>query len=472
MKINEKLTYKDLDFPTFVGSREAMRLKTFNENGEEKQIVVPFHDIPKAAVLGGISFLNIGDTRCGKSQLMRDIHRHYFGGGSDQGGKSNWNVARNDFSSEAFFMTIDQSKVGEGKGMLCESRVPIEKRIRALCNIVDELNLAIPEIQVEFFGIAEGEHKGTRLGEKGYHLFIASCNINRVNGDFAGTSQINRALLNRFGITLDFDFFKRTDDDDDVLSQRSGREQAPIRDISSKIMDAYKEITKSSCEREPWLEAYLRMFSSGLDYCHKDSDNLKKKAWPSNCGTCSEAGKDLCSLVKQSNTGTIQLLKRFANSVNYLIQLKHDKVNVDPFNLALESFKFTTYHGNLNAVETFSKYGGEDQEQMRDTVRRIREKIMPVKPYIDLAVDSAVKGVSETRFIELDGEQSKEIEIYSEKLNKKLESLKSKRGLNYRVVDPFDRDFARTKGIRIDWFKGYLNSIANFYIQNQKCQTS
>ncbi|MFA4960394.1 MAG: hypothetical protein WC548_01905 [Candidatus Pacearchaeota archaeon] len=465
--MSNELEYKDLDLPTFVGSREAMRIEGYDKNGEKKLIAVPFYDVPKAAVLAGVSFLNIGDTRCGKSQLMRDIHKCYFGGSADNGGKSNWNVARNDFSSDAYFTTIDQTKVGEGKGMLYESKVPVVERVKALCNIVDEINLAIPEVQVEFFGMAEGEHRGVRLGEDGYHLFMASCNLNRVNGDFAGTSQINRALLNRFGVTFDFDYFRKTDDDEEVLAQRTGREQAEVRDISGKIIEAYQKISEASRKREPWLEAYIRMFSSGLDYCAEDSDGLKKKMWPSRCGGCSRQGKDICSLVKQSNTGTSQLLKRFANAVNFIIGLKHPGISLDPFDLALESFKFTTYHGNLNGVETLSTYSGEDQEQMRDVVSKIREKIEPIRSYIDTAIQSAVyDGKAEDRFIEIQQGGDKEVRVYSEDQKRNLDVLKGKKDFSYKVVSPFDKSFGEKKGIRIDWLKGYIDSLSKYYKKN------
>ncbi len=470
-KKQKSLTYEDLKFPTFVNTCPAMNLTAYNEEGEE-MIEIPFSDVAKMAVISGSSFLNIGDTGTGKSQLMMDIHRNYFNGDADNGGKSNWNVARNNFKSEAYFMTINQDKIGENKGLLVESNVPVEKRVKSLCNIIDELNLAIPEVQVEFFGMAEGRHRGLALGNQGYHLFLASCNLNRINGDFAGTSQINRALLNRCGLTFDFDYFKRTDEDDDVLSERkvSGRlKLAPLRNISDRILRAYSEIRKSSSKRDPWLDAYIRIFSSSLEYCNTDKDKRKKKIWPTNCGTCSFSQKDLCSMIKHSTPRTAEVLKIFANGINYFVNLKYGEKQLDPFDLALESFKFTTYHGNLNGIETGSKYSGEDQEQMRDVVEKIRAKVSPIKKYINQAVDSAVKGIPETRFIRLNN-NNKSSFIYSEGLKESLESeIKgNQRNLSYQVFDPFTdkiggESFEEKTGLRIDWFPKYLKTLAEHY---------
>ena len=471
----ETLNYEDLNFPTVINASNAMNLTVYNSKGKPRKLVLPFLDVPKAAVLGGIAFLNIGGTRCGKSQLMMDIHRHYFGGDADQDGKSTWEVARNNFTADSFFSTINQDKVGEGKGMLSEAKVSVKKRVDALCNIVDEVNLTLPEIQVEFFSMAEGRHNALELGQEGYHLFMASCNVNRINGDYVGTSLINKALLNRFGLTLDFDYFEKLDADDDLLDSReaAGRLRlAPLRDISPKILGAYHKIMESANKRDPLLDAYTRIFSSGLKYCYKDPDNKKKRIWPSNCGKCDfmSASNDrrLCHLVMHANTGTKGIIKQFAKSIEYLVQLKHGEKCLDQFELALESFKFTTYHGNLNPLELLSTYNGEDQEHMNDVVARIREKIMPIRTYIDAAVDSAVSGNPETRFIRLREKSSGKVRgesIYSERVYEGLKEVDSKQErIVLEVFDPFNDNspsitFEKRTGIRMNWFKGYLDSL-------------
>ncbi|HLD10961.1 MAG TPA: hypothetical protein VJB89_02680 [Candidatus Nanoarchaeia archaeon] len=115
------LTYNELEFPTFVNSSNAMTLIGYR-NQTPQSIQVPFSDIPKILTLIGGAYLCLGDTRCGKLQLMMDIHRYFFGGDADNGGKSTWMVARNDFSEDSFFITIDQNKIGENKGMLSQAR--------------------------------------------------------------------------------------------------------------------------------------------------------------------------------------------------------------------------------------------------------------------------------------------------------------------------------------------------------------
>src|SRR3989344_7924016 len=152
-------TYEELKLPTFVNSSPAIKVRIYEKN-EEREIILPFCDVPKIAVLSGTSFLSIGDSGCGKTLLMDDIGRNWFGGDSDLGGKCNFITVRNNFVADNYFMTIDQSRVGEGKGMLSDAKVLIEKKTKALCARLDEINLVIPEIEVEFFGVIEGRHQG------------------------------------------------------------------------------------------------------------------------------------------------------------------------------------------------------------------------------------------------------------------------------------------------------------------------
>ena len=477
-EISDKLTAKDLEFPIFTNSHTAMNLIIYDSDGNSKLIEVPLYQVIQAGVVSNSSMLFLGDTRCGKSLAMMDINRNYFGGDADNGGHSNWNLARNNFTANGYFMDTDQSKIGPGKeNMLSESKVPNKKRIKALCNNVDEINLAIPEVQVEFFGQAEGRHNDIPLGEEGYSLFLSSCNINKNNGDFAGVSQINRALLNRIPITIDFFTFKESDEDKNEmgLKKLTGRlGLAPIRDISEKILSAYKEISEGAFNFNPWISAYIRILSSGLDYCHNDSDKLKKSVWPGKCGACRFPKKDLCSLVKASATGTAESMKRFAHGIEYIVRLNHgNEVNLDPLSLVLECFKFTTYHGNLNKSLISSQYFGEDQDLMTDVIKKLKEEIEPLKPYIDSAIFSAQNGNQSTRFICISDKKGKEsIEVYSKELESKLKSLKEQRDFTYKIISPFEeqvsgKTFEESHGFRMNWFNKYLDFVSNYYQKMQ-----
>ncbi len=74
------LTYEDFVFPNFINSHPAIEIKVQTgiidpETGTPiaEKVVLPFDDAPKISVFTGVPFLNIGDTRCGKSRMMRGI---------------------------------------------------------------------------------------------------------------------------------------------------------------------------------------------------------------------------------------------------------------------------------------------------------------------------------------------------------------------------------------------------------------
>ncbi len=478
----EGITYKDFDLHNYRNTFPAVTL-TVLKDGKPETIQLPFSDMPKICVFGGINFLNIGDTRHGKSQLLMDIARGYFNGDSDldPDGKTNILFARNEFSGESYFMDIDQDKVGEGKGRLSEARIPNERRTNALATLLDELNLTIPQKQVEFFGMGEGRHQGISLGQDSYHLLMSACNLNRVNGDFAGISDINRALLNRFGVTFDHDYFSPTEDDKNefLKTEATGKmKMALLRDLSPTILNIYKEIGRRTKEFNPYMEAYFRFITSGLGYCNWDTQSKKRKLWPSHCAECNFGNKDLCSLVKQSPTGTAETVKRFAHSMAYLIELKYGKdVIVDPLELVLEAFKFTTFHGNLNSSITLPYFYGEDQDQMNKAIEELRKAIEPVRGKIDQCIELAKQGILETNFIKLGSSefpaQCKEFEYLKSK-NKELNRL-GKPEIQYEQFSPFT-DFKtdassgkvvllyeEEKGLGISWFLPFIKFVSEYY---------
>ncbi|MEK6848056.1 MAG: hypothetical protein AABX65_00295 [Nanoarchaeota archaeon] len=481
-KVSQKLSYEELAFPNYINTHTALSLPA-KVRGEDKIIEVPFSDIPKACVLGGINFLNIGYTRGGKSQMMMDILRGYFNGDTETcpNGRGNLLYGRNEFTADAYFMDINQEEIGEGQGLLSKARVQNEKRIRALCTTLDELNLCISQKQVEYFMIGEGRHQGISLGEEEYHLLMSACNLDRINGDFAGTSEINKALLNRFGVTLDHDFFAPTEADRNKfeMAKQTGKlKLAPLRDLSPQILEAYREISQRTRSFNPLFAAYSRFISSGLEYCEKDADKRKKKIWPSNCASCDFPNKDLCSLVKHSPTGTIEAVKRFATSMAYLIELKHgSEVVVDPFDLMLESYKFTTYHGALNSLLTISDFSGEDQEQMNKAVFELRKAVAPIKHYLEesilLAERESAVSTNFCRIRKPDGSEvvfpeNGSVHARLKETNEGLAKIAKNKKISYETFNPFE-NLAQSTGLSINWLPSFLEFVRDYY-QAQKSE--
>ena len=357
-----KLTYDDLKFPYYTNSSTAVRLSARIGN-EAKTIELTLADVVCAAELAGLNMLFISDTGKGKTQLMKDIVWSHFGGDKEQG-KANWAQGSPDFEIEDLFV---HSVVDLTTGIYDSKAVRKidENRIRRPCNVVDEFNRAPKPTQNKFFDFADGNYElaGTshRIGQDGYTLFLATANLNKLNGDFSGTFEMDRALLNRAHLTIDLDHkdFSPIPSDKIQIRKRKTNPRVDIaepRDISLKIVEAHKEIIAMKAN-DPCMSAFEFLIDNGLSHCEKDKYKEKGAAFPMQCVECDAPCKNegLCSLLKGSSERTVDSIAPLAYALSYIASLKFGKdVQISPFDAALQAFRFTTYHGNLNSSMTLS----------------------------------------------------------------------------------------------------------------------
>jgi len=90
-----KLSYDELQFPKYVNSNIAARLKA-KVDGKIRTINLSFMDVVYAAELSGLNMLAVADTGRGKTQLMTDMAWHHFGG-DQENGNANWADGRPSF---------------------------------------------------------------------------------------------------------------------------------------------------------------------------------------------------------------------------------------------------------------------------------------------------------------------------------------------------------------------------------------
>ena len=184
-----RLTYDDLKFPNYTNTSTAVRFSA-RIGDETKTIELALADVVYAAELAGLNMLFIADTGRGKTQLISDIAWSHFGGDGGDSGNANWADGRPSFEIEDLFV---RSKVDLAKGYDSDTARQLKgERIKRVCLCVDELNRAPKPKQNEFFDLADGKYtfNGTRhrLGRDGYTLFLATANLNKLNGDFSGTN--------------------------------------------------------------------------------------------------------------------------------------------------------------------------------------------------------------------------------------------------------------------------------------------
>ena len=447
-----KLTYDDLKFPHYTNSGTAVRLPA-KVGDKVKTMELTLADVVYAAELAGLNMLFISDTGKGKTQLISDIAWSHFGGDANDHGNANWADGRPNFEIEDLFV---RSKVDLTKGYDSDTARHLkEERIKRVCLCVDELNRAPKPKQNEFFDLADGKYtfNGTRygLGQEGYTLFIATANLNKLNGDYSGTFEFDRALLNRAHLTIDLDHkdFSPTPKDKIRIRKRKTSPRVDLaepRDISSKIIAAHKEIISMKAN-DPCMSAFEFLIDNGLSYCEKDKYNEKGAAFPMQCVECDAKCKDegLCSLLKGSSERTVDSIAPLAYALSYIASLKFGTdVQISPFDAALQAFRFTTYHGNLNENICREEYAGRKQAMMDAAVNKLEESINIVKDYIPAMVEG----------------KEPEIIVYNrgaeEARSPKSESIEKafkQRKISYSIRNL--KDELKAKGMGAEWVDDY-----------------
>ncbi len=324
--MTESLTYEDLALPNYVNSKPVFAGLTVS-------------DLPKAAVLGGLNLMLVGNAGTGKTQLASDISQHYFGGNKAEGGHSVFMKANPDI--DVYNEIFTELRIERARRELTDS-------IGALMFFVDELNRAPPVSQNQFFGLADKkmDYKGRAitLGKKGYNILVATANMG--NGEFSGTFEPDKALLNRLHVALDLEHgpFQPTYQDRQHIRERKANPNvlsAPPRDLSNKIISAFEEIEQRTMD--PGLEtlAVLDYLETGLLNCQRYG--MKDRVWPMGCQDC-EHNKDanaLCSMIAAPVTRTMEVVRKYATALSYLAKLKDPTIEVEPDDLVFKAFELT-----------------------------------------------------------------------------------------------------------------------------------
>lgn len=455
-----KITYDDLKFPTYVNSNVAVRFPA-RVAGKRKNIELSVSDLAKAIVLGSIGSLWVSDTGKGKSTLMDDIAWHYFNGDArNQDGKASIQMGRKNFEIEDLLVRT-QVDLGTGKYDSNTIRQIDSNMASRLFFGIHEINRAPSPIQNDFMDFANGEYnfKGAnvKLGSDGYVLFMANGNLNKFNGEFKGTSDMDRALLNRANVTIDLDHpdFRPTPEDEMVIDELKSRKKEgsrtanpPPNNLSEKILLAHNEIVSGLNQRDPYFDAIRFVIGRGLDYCDADAVYHDKTCiFPMKCTEdCTFAGKDLCSRIKGSSERTLIGMKKLANALVYVAELKEGKkIDADSIDVALQAFRLTPYHGNLNEHLSREEFS-ERRQAMMDSL--IQSGLEPVAELLKLYIPVILRG-NEPRLMKYTN-NGKEITAPN---TQALQDALKKKSVSFVETD-LEAEL-KAKGIGCDWVSAY-----------------
>ena len=425
--MTSNLSYKDLDLPVYRNSHEVFAGLTVS-------------DLAKAAVLGGLNLLLVGDKGTGKTQLASDIYHHYFGGNKSEGGNGVFMRAHPDIDIyNEIFTKLNLDKKQREMTSSLEARV----------FLVDEINRAPPIAQNQFFGLGDGkmdyQGRSISLGSGGYNILIATANMG--NGEFAGTFDTDKALLNRLHVGLDLEYgeMKPTFEDKEKIKKREANPNVisvESRDISQKIAQAKRDILATTQLAELETRAVLGYLEHGLQNCQRYG--VKDRVWPMGCQDCphNSTSTALCSLVKEPSPRTMEVVRLYAESLNYLAKLKNPEVKIDKTDLVFKAFELTGAYQHLLNPSELRKNFGHNPKVMAEVVAKLREDYLKVQPYILSSLEEAEKeGKRVVSFFEV-GEEFGPFDNLDEKhkkTNKKIEPYIDARevGLNWvpKLVD-------------------------------------
>ena len=411
--MDERLTYEDLKLgekareaflegkgPDYVRENCPIYLNTRNVFSGLNTT-----DLVIAGVLAGMNTLLIGNTGCGKSQLARDFHNYYFNGSKAEEGHALTIEGHPELDIYRDVLTeVDRENV----------RRVLNGTHKSLYWDLEEFNRCPPISQNQFLAIGNGRliHRGESIpiGDKGYVSSIATANYG--NGEFRGTFDVDKALENRFGLVIDLDYeqFKPTNEDriliDRLREAYPGVKEAPKKDLTEKIINANREISKLTLE--PGLEALAvtNFLKFGLENCegkNKGPPTLKGKSWPYMCQDCSRnsGGEYLCSLITSPVPRTLQSMIRYASAIHYLSKLKDPVREINPVDLFFKAFELTAaYQHILNPAILKTNYDDEAPKMMGLVTEKLRKDFVANQDFILTTLDEARKGDSVLDYFE------------------------------------------------------------------------
>ena len=387
--MTEKLRYDELELPVYVNSRDVFAGLTVS-------------DLAKAAVLAPLNLLLVGDTGTGKSKLVEDVYRHYFGGNKMDGGEGVFMRAHPDIDIyNEIFTSLNKDRAQR------ETTTNLE----ALVYDVDEINRAPPVAQNQFFGLGDGkmDFKGREivLGKEGYIILLATANIG--NGEFQGTFETDKALLNRLHVALDLEYgpFQPTTEDKLIIRKRKASPNGPrasLRNISGSIIDASREIGEKTVSLDLETRAALDYIEFGLQNCQRHS--VKDRVWPMACQDCSfnARGDAVCSSVKAPTTRTMEVVRKYAAALEYLAKLKNPELKVEPHEFVFKAFELTGAYQHLLNPANLRKYYNHNSKVMAEAAAKLKADYNSQRDYILTSMSEAEQGRSVTKFFSRSGE--------------------------------------------------------------------
>jgi len=337
-------------------------------------------DIVFASLVGQINLLLVSERGEGKTQILNDALYGIFGG------YGSYIRCTPDMEIKDVFTAINLEQLKKKEGTT-ESVIETTEAVKYPFTAIDELNRAPPIVQNQLLQILDGyiEVNGKRynLGiqyDKGkwYHVAIATVNIDLEK--YAGTFGIDLALLDRFGIVLDLDYYATSPDD--VLALLVDMTSSKLRisekrDLTRDIIELHKEVLKETVPLEVIIGAlYLR---DGIDYISREPYSQRKLK--SFSEKIHESGA-LQGLMRPISIRTARQIIQLYKTLNVITKVKGYRADEE---LYFDNFVsllplVLPYSGALNSNKVETLFYGNPMLAVEQVKREIMSAFFFIKP--------------------------------------------------------------------------------------------
>ncbi len=355
-------------------------------NSTEVVSGITVEDIVKACLIGRLNLFLIGETGEGKTQLENDILSLFGNNGFFEQG-------RNDITIKEMFTRLNLEKLRTAK--TTDDVKEITGHIDHPVYVVDELTRCIPAVQNQFFNLFDGfitvDGRKYTLGKNGYSIGIASGNVG--NGRYVGTSETDRALLDRMHVILDVDYFPKTPTD--TLEVLARKRDPRVSDATAEDkIETVVQLHKDFQTLQPTLLQYAAAlyFVHALDYLENVPGNSKRKnknSWPGIVAGRA-IGSDEAVIFPFSTRAAISTLT-LAKALEAIRAAKDMKYadSIEPvFDAA---YLIGAQSGILNPAAVDTGYNSNPYTAMQAVIDGIRTEFAAKKEALQHAIGSAVQ---------------------------------------------------------------------------------
>ena len=332
---------------------------------------ITMEDLIRAALIARLNTFLIGETGEGKTQLENDIMALF-------GDRGFFEQGRNDLAIKEMFTTLNLEKLKTAK--TTEEVKELTGNARRAVYVIDELTRCIPAVQNQFFNLGDGfitiDGKKYHLDVDGYSVLVASGNVG--NGKYVGTSETDRALLDRMHLIVDVDQFPKTSNDtlDILIAKKDPRVSEGIPDDKFELI---KSLNHDFRERRPSLmQLVAAMYLvHGLDYVENlpgQSKRKNKNGWPGNVGGHSK-GSDAALIFPFSTRASISTL-RLAMALEDIKKAKGDAYDQSIESVFDAAYLIGAQSGVLHSSAIEQYHSGNPYAAMQEIIDGIRTEFM------------------------------------------------------------------------------------------------